>query len=147
LSDEYSGFHWSSWQLGAHGGEQISTLPVVVIILHNQSNCLAYGTLGLDSLRPGKQLAGQPGWDSSCHTECRSPSLDRVRDLSLYEQRRGRSHHVAKNHENLIEPIKRINLTMPRSSEPTVKLRLGSAAHSKILYPRERKTPQFRAGI
>jgi hypothetical protein len=61
---------------------QISTLPVVVIVLHNQCNCPAYGTLGLDSVRPGKQLAGQQGEDSSCHTECRSPSLDRVRDLS-----------------------------------------------------------------
>jgi hypothetical protein len=28
------------------------------------------GALGLDSVRPGKQLAGQQGWDSSCHTEC-----------------------------------------------------------------------------
>jgi hypothetical protein len=92
---------------------QISTLPVVLIIFHNQCNCLAYGTLGLDSVRPGKQLAGQQGWDSSCHSECRSPSLDRVRDLSLYSQWRGRSHHGAKNHENLIEPIKRINLTTP----------------------------------
>jgi hypothetical protein len=114
---------------------QMSTLPVVVIILHHQCNCLAYGTLGLDSVRSGKQLAGQQGWDSSCHAECRSPALDRVPELSLYEQWRGRSHHVEENHENLIEPIKRINLTMPRSSEPTVKLRLGlGGAFEGILY-------------
>src|SRR4029077_2082838 len=32
---------------------------------------LVCGTLGLDSACPGKQLAGQHGWDSSCQTECR----------------------------------------------------------------------------
>jgi hypothetical protein len=99
---------------------QISTLPAVVIVLHNQcSSQSVFFTISATVLPmallawSGKQLAGQQGWDSSCHSQCRSPSLDRVRDLSLYGQWRGRSHHVAKNHENLIEPIKRINLTTP----------------------------------
>src|ERR1700685_2917713 len=137
LSDEYSGFHWSSWQVGAHGGEpdlyaarsgQCSSQSVFFPI---SATVLPMALLAWT----GKQLAGQQGRDSSCHSECRSPSLDRVRDLSLYSQWRGRSHHVAKNHENLIEPIKRINLTMPRSSEPTVRLRLGLGARvRRILY-------------
>ncbi|HXO36813.1 MAG TPA: hypothetical protein VN901_31105 [Candidatus Acidoferrales bacterium] len=57
---------------------------------------------------PANNLPAKQGWDSSCHTECRSPSLDRVRDLSLYEQ--VWSFTPCRKNETLIEQVKRNKL-------------------------------------